>query len=95
MKVNDPLLITNPVRADSPEVSKGFTCVDSDTGQTSYLLPLAENPHFTFVFTDPARKGTEDDYVPVLNVKSDCIGVVPVDQMVEPIELIVNVETVE
>ncbi len=95
MKVNDPLLVTNPVRADSPEVSKGFFYVDLDDGETMYFLPLAENPHFTFVFTDPARKGTEDDYVPVLNVKSDCIGVVRVGQMVEPIELIVNVETVE
>ncbi len=95
MRINDPLLITNPVRADSPEASKGFSYVDPDDGETLYFLPLCENSHFTFTFTDPARKRTEPDYVPVLNIKSDCIGVVPVDQMVEPIELIVNVETVE
>ncbi len=95
MRINDPLLITNPVRADSPEASKGFSYVDPRDGETMYFLPLKRNPHFDFTFTDPSKKGTEDDYVPVLNIKSDCIGVVPVDQMVEPIELIVNVETVE
>ena len=95
MKVNDPLLITNPVKADSPEVSKGFSYVDPEDGETMYFLPLSENPNLDIVFTDPARKGTEPDYVLVLNIKSDCIGVVPVDQIVEPVEFIVNVETVE
>ncbi len=93
MKVNDPLLVTNPVRADSPEASKGFCYTDPDDGEMLYFLPLYENSHFTF--TDLARKGTEPDYVPVLNIKSDCVGVVRVDRIVEPVEFIVNVETVE
>ena len=95
MRINDPLLVTNPVRADSPEASKGFCYVDPDDGEMLYFLPLTENAHFTFTFTDPARKRTEPDYVPVLNIKSDCIGVVRVDRIVEPVEFIVNVETVE
>ncbi len=94
MKVNDPLLITNPVRADSFEASKGFYYVDPDDGETMYFLPLVKNPNFDLNFTDPARKGSEPDYVPVLNVKNDCIGIVLADKIVEPVELEINVKEV-
>ena len=94
MKVNDPLLITNPVRADSEEAKNGFYYVDPDDGTTNYFLPLAENENLDFHFTDPTRQGTEHLYVPVLNLKQDCLGIVPVDQMVEPVNLTVNVEEV-
>ncbi|KKL55339.1 hypothetical protein LCGC14_2256440 [marine sediment metagenome] len=92
MKVNDPLLVTNLVRADSSEASKGFCYIDPDDGKMGYFLPLGENPHFNLNFTDPARKGSELDYVPVLNVREDCLGVVLADKIVEPVNFIVNVE---
>ncbi len=95
MKVNDPLLITNPVRADSEEAKNGFYYVDPDDGTTDYFLPLAENEHFDFHFTDSGRRGSEHLYVAVLNLKEDCIGIVPADRMVEPVELEVIVKEKE
>lgn len=94
MKITEPVKVSNLVRADSEEVKNGFYYVDPVDGTTDYFLPLAENENFDFNFTDPAKRGSEHLYVPVLNLKEDCIGIVLVDKMVEPVNFTVNVEEV-
>ncbi len=82
----------NLVRADSDEVENGFRQYDLMEEKYDYYLPLKKNINFDFNFTDPSRKGTEPDYVPVLNIKTDRIGIIAIDEMVEPVEFEVIVK---
>ena len=94
MKIIEPTEVQNLVRADSEAAENGFRKWDDVEKEWDYFLPLAENYNFDFNFTNSARRGTEPDYVPVLNIKEDCIGIVPIDKMVEPVNLTVAVEEV-
>ncbi len=82
------------VRADSKEAKNGFRQKD-DEGEYDYYLPLTENINFDFNFTNSFREGTEPNYVPILNIKTDRIGIVGIDAMVEPVDFTVNVERKE
>ena len=95
MNITEPVVVNNLVRADSEVAENGFRKWNKKGGEWDYFLPLRKNYNFDFVFTNPERKGTEPDFVPVLNIREDCIGIIPIDKMVEPVDFTVNVERKE
>lgn len=94
MKVNKPTLVSNSVRADSSEAKNGFGY--EALGEYEYFVPVSDNSCILYIRRS-LKKGQsifiEPEYVLVFNVKNNTMGIVKANQMVEPVNFSVNVET--
>ena len=93
MKVNDPDLICNFVRADSPEAANGFGY--EFHGRYEYAVPVKDNPQILYIrraVKEGQSSFIEPEYILVFNVKNNCMGIIKANQMVEPVNFTVNVE---
>jgi len=87
MIIDEPVEDIVEVRADSVEAEDGFRIYDELEEEYDYYLPLRENCNFGFHFTNSRRDDEMPLYIPVLNIKEDCMGIIKVDRMVEPVNI--------
>ncbi len=98
MDIVEPERTENLVRADSLKARKGFRYLDEDDKTYDYFVPMSDNQHNLYIRR--AKWGGQStlinpDYILIFNVQHNAAGIVKVDQMVEPVEFVVNVEEVE
>ncbi len=74
------------VRADSPEAKKGFKLYDEREKEYDYFLPLLPNVNLD-VSLASYRVSKISDYVLVVNLKCNTIGIIHASRMVEPVNM--------
>ncbi|KKL66730.1 hypothetical protein LCGC14_2142040 [marine sediment metagenome] len=95
MKVNDSLLITKFVRADSPKAKDGFRCVNDPKKEKSYYVVVFDNPDTLYIrktIREEQSISIAPEYVLVHNVSFNSLGIVRASELVEPVSLTINVE---
>ena len=98
MKVNDPLFISNPVRADSDEAKNGFRYIDEDDNTYNYFVPMDSNSVHLYIRRSMGKDRSifiAPSHILVFNVQSNSAGIVKADRMVEPVDFTVNAERKE
>ena len=94
MRVIEPKVVENLVRADSIAKEKGLRYFDEEEGSYDYFVVLDTNAAY---YSVRLRSKLKLSYVPlwVFNVKTGTLATVPADKMVEPVDFTVNAERKE
>ncbi len=94
MKVEDLRLTDNLVRADSKEAENGFRYKDDPEEKYGYYVPVSDNSMNLYIrraITDRESIFIRPKDVLVFNVNFNSTGIVEADQMVEPVNMMVQV----